>query len=313
MKKRRLGKTNLMVSEIGFGCRSIGGKKTDENDTIFSNISKEHAEQILKFALDSGVNVFDTSDSYSSGRSEIRLGEAIHEHRSEVHIFTKAGTEFLNDSKSSSRTNLSYDYLLSSLDKSLERLGTDYVDLFQTHGMPQTQKDIEEIIKTFEKMKSENKAHFCGISIGNAISKGLELINYDVVDCLQLSFSLINTEALKELIPKCYEKNIGIIVNRPLAEGFLGDFTMKKKFSQDDFRSNYSKDKIGNIQEKLNSIQFLKDLNLPLDKIAIAYILNNPMISTCIPSANSIKQLSSIIEASEIKLDSNILSKINGK
>jgi aryl-alcohol dehydrogenase-like predicted oxidoreductase len=312
MKKRRLGKTNLMVSEIGFGCRSIGGKKINEHDTVFSNISKENAEKLLKFAIESGINVFDTSDSYSSGRSEIRLGEAIHGHRSDVYVFTKAGTEFLNNSKSSSRTNLSFDYLLSSLKKSLERLDTDYVDLFQTHGIPQNQKDIEEIVKTFEKMKSENMARYCGISIGNAISKGLELIDYNFVDCLQLSFSLINTEALKELIPKCHKKNIGIIVNRPLAEGFLGDFNMKKNFSQDDFRSNYSKEKIISIQNKLDSLQFLKDLYLPLNKIAIAYILNNPMISTCIPSSNSIKQLSLSIAASDIKLDPKIIKQING-
>ena len=192
MKRRRLGKTNLMVSEIGFGCRSIGGKKSNEEGTVFSNISKQNAQKILDYAIKSGVNVFDTSDSYSTGRSEIRLGEAIQKKRSEINIFTKAGTEFLNDSKTLSRTNLSSNYLLNSLDKSLKRLKIDYVDLFQTHGIPEN-KDIGEIVKAFDKMKSENKARFCGISIGNAISRGLELIDYDFIDCIQLSLSLINT------------------------------------------------------------------------------------------------------------------------
>jgi aryl-alcohol dehydrogenase-like predicted oxidoreductase len=310
MKRRRLGKTNLMVSEIGFGCRSIGGKKSNEEGTVFSNISKQNAQKILDYAIKSGVNVFDTSDSYSTGRSEIRLGEAIQKKRSEINIFTKAGTEFLNDSKTLSRTNLSSNYLLNSLDKSLKRLKIDYVDLFQTHGIPEN-KDIGEIVKAFDKMKSENKARFCGISIGNAISRGLELIDYDFIDCIQLSLSLINTDALKELIPKCYKKDIGIIVSRPLAEGFLRDFKIQKFFPKDDLRSKYSEEKLNEIQKKIQSLTFLKELELPLHKIAISYILNNKMISTCIPSSNSIEQLSSNIDTTKIILDSKILNKIN--
>ena len=310
MKKRKLGKTNLLVSEIGFGCRSIGGKKPHEANTIFSDISKENAEQIIDFAIESGINTFDTSDSYSTGRSEIRLGESISKRRSDVYIFTKGGTEFLNETKTKSRTNLSPEYLLNSLNNSLKRLQTDYVDLFQTHGIPKLE-DVEGIITAFEKIKSENKARYCGISIGNAISRGLELIDYDFIDCIQISFSLINRDALDELIPKCFKKGIGIIVSRPLNEGFLSDFIIKKHFFDYDLRKTYSEDRLNNFQKKLDSLKFLQKLNLPLPKIAISYILSNDMISTCIPSSNSIEQLSSNIQATNIEIDPELIKKIN--
>jgi aryl-alcohol dehydrogenase-like predicted oxidoreductase len=310
VKKRRLGKTNLMISEVGFGGRSLGGKKENEQDTIFCNLSEQNAEKLIKYAVKMGINVFDTSNSYSSGQSEIRIGQALRDVREDVHIFTKAGTEFLNDTKTLSRTNLSFNHLTNSLDKSLSRLQTDYVDVFQTHGIPKA-KDIDQIIKTFDKMKSENKSRFCGISIGNAISKGIELVEYDFIDCIQLSFSLINRDPLKELIPKCNKKNIGIIVNRPLEEGFLSNFKIKEKFSKNDYRSKYSLEKLCNIKKQIEYIHFLQELNIPLNQIAISYILSNKQISTCIPSSNSIEQLIGNINSTELNLDSKIINKIN--
>jgi|TARA_B110000495_G_C23036882_1_gene619589 myo-inositol catabolism protein IolS len=310
MKNRRLGKTGLMISEVGFGGRSLGGKKENEMNTVFCNLREKDAKNLITNAIKLGINLFETSDSYSSGQSEIRIGEALLDVRENVHIFTKAGTEFLNKEKTLSRTNLSFNYLTNSLDESLTRLQTDYVDVFQTHGIPNVQ-DVDQIIKTFDKMKSENKARFCGISIGNAISKGLELIEYDFIDCIQLSFSLINRDALKELIPKCHKKNIGVIVNRPLGEGFLGNFTIKQNFSKDDFRSKYSLEKLSKIKKQLESLSFLKYLDMPLSQIALSYILQNDQISTCIPSSNSIQQLIQNVKSTEITLDSKLIDKIN--
>ena len=310
MKKRRLGKTNLIVSEIGLGCRSIGGRQSNTRGSAFADISEEEAQKLIKFAIDSGINVFDTADSYSTGQSEIRLGKAVAGQRSEVYIFTKAGKVSQIDQNTSSTTNLSFNHLLDSLDKSLKRLNMDYVDLFQTHTIPKTETEIEDVAKAFYKIKSENKARFCGISIGNGINDGLRLIDCDFIDCIQVSFSMMNKDALNELIPKFYKNDIGIIVSRPLAEGFLAKFDCKKQFDVNDLRSTYSSEKIENIEKKIKTLEFLKETKYPLNQIAIKYILSHDQISTCIPSSNSIEQLISNLNSTKTNLEPNLLNKI---
>jgi len=299
-----------MVSEIGLGCRSIGGRQFNTRGSAFADISEEKAQKLIKFTIESGINVFETADSYSAGQSEIRLGKGVAEQRSEVYIFTKAGTVSPRQPNIPTKTNLSFNYLLDSLDKSLKRLNMDYVDLFQTHGIPKTETEIEDVAKAFYKIKSENKARFCGISVGNGINDGLKLIDYDFIDCIQVSFSMINKDALNELIPKFYKNDIGIIVSRPLAEGFLAKFDCKKQFDVNDLRSTYSSEKIENIEKKIKKLEFLKETKHPLNQIAIQYILSHDQISTCIPSSNSIEQLISNLNATKINLELNLLNKI---
>jgi len=148
MKKRPLGKTNLLVSEIGLGCWQLGGISTINGIPItYGDVDKHTASKIIECALELGINTFDTADTYSLGNSERRLGNAIKENRSEVYIFTKAGGVPSYNESMPMEIDLSYHHLKAALDRSLARLKTNYVDLFQAHKSPHSENDFINIKK----------------------------------------------------------------------------------------------------------------------------------------------------------------------
>jgi len=312
LKQRQLGKTSLKISEIGLGCWQIGGLVTIGGVTItYGDFSEKNAYKIIDAALESGINCFDTADFYSLGGSERRLGKALKEIRSEVSIFTKAGYLPTYTKTKISDIDLSYHYLLSAIDRSLNRLETDYIDLFQVHVPPKSEKDFENVEKVFEKIKADNKAKYCGVSIGTEYEKGIELIERGLVDSLQISFSLLNYNINPQLFSLAKKFNIGIIVSEPLARGFLtGKYNQNTVFPKDDVRSRYKKNNIENTVKKVQDFQFLIKEKRTMNQIALAYILSHEEVSTCIPGARTVKQLKSNVSSSKIKLTKNELEKI---
>jgi aryl-alcohol dehydrogenase-like predicted oxidoreductase len=308
--KRQLGKTDLNVSEIGLGCFQLGGNTTiNEIPISFSNMSEKTAGQIINMSLELGINTFDTADWYSLGNSEIRLGNILKKHRENVIIFTKAG---IVPSYTGETIDLSYNYLISALDRSLKRLQTNYVDLFQIHKPPQNKNEFDNIVNVFEKVKSTGKSRYCGISVGVRYERGIELIKSGIIDAIQIYFSLIDPEPLKELIPLAMKRNVGIIVAEPLAQGLLtSKYNTKHKFQKNDIRHYGYNSKL--LQTKLKrskQFDFLKRSTKNLNQISIGYVLSNNGISTCIPGSKSIKQLKSNVDAVNVKLNDDELSKI---
>ena len=312
LKRKRLGNTSLQVSEIGLGCWQLGGLVTIGEVTItYGDFNEKDAYKIIDKSLDLGINCFDTADFYSLGGSERRLGKALKEKRSDVYIFTKAGYVPTYTETKISERDLSYHHLLSALDRSLNRLGTDYVDLFQTHVAPQTEEDFKNIEKAFDKIKSENKARYCGVSIGYEYEKGIELIKRGLVDSLQIFFSLLDSRACTQLFPLAKKFGVGIIAAEPLAQGFLtGKFSHNTVFSKDDVRSRLGKDDIKKMVNRVNDFQFLLDEHKTMNQLALAYILSHKEVSTCIPGVKTAEQLKSNISSSEIKLTLDELNEI---
>ena len=302
MKTRNLGKSKLKLSEIGVGCWPLGGLSTINGvTTTYGDVTEDTAIKIIRTAYELGVNTFDTADSYSFGNSEKRLGKAVKEFRSEIHIFTKAGV--VQSSDKSFRIDLSYKHLISALNKSLRRLQTDYVDLFQIHKAPQTQDDYDGIEKTFQDIKKEGKALYCGISIGLDHEKGIELIERGLVDTLQLYLSLVNFKPLEKLLPLAKKKGIGIIAAEPLAQGFLsGKYEQEFSFPTNDIRSTFDTNYVKKRIEQCKQFNFLKTHSRTLSQAALAYVLSLPGVSICIPGVKTIKQLKLNVQSSEIKL-----------
>ena len=312
LKRRRLGKTSLQVSEIGLGCWQLGGELNINGvSTTYGNVTKENAKAIVECALDFGVNTFDTADVYSLGQSERRLGEILKERRNDVYIFTKAGNVPTYTETTLSEWDFSDNYLISAINRSLKRLDTDYIDLFQVHIPPESEDDFRNVENAFEKIKSENKANYCGVSIGNQFEKGIELIERGLVDTLQVFFSLLDFNVSKKLFSVAKKHNIGLIVAEPLAQGFLtGKYQKQTVFPKNDLRTRFTRDEIKTKVEKANDFQIFVNENRTMNQIALLYVLSHDVVSTCIPGAKSVEQLKSNLTSHERKLYPNELEKI---
>ena len=312
LQNRKLGKTNLSVSEIGLGCWPLGGLATINGISItYGDLDETTASNIIKTALELGVNTFDTADSYSLGNSEKRLGKALKDHREDVHIFTKAAGIPSYNEPMPMEIDLSYHHLMAALDRSLKRLETNYVDLFQAHKAPQSENDFLSLEKTFKEIKAEGKALYCGVSIGLEYEKGIELIKRGMVDTIQLYFSLLDFRPIEKLLPLAKKNGVGIIIAEPLAQGFLtGKYKQGHSFSKTDIRSGYDAIALRTKIERSQHFQFLANESRTLNVAALAYVLNRDEVSTCIPGAKSVEQLRSNVSASEARLTNDDLTKI---
>jgi len=312
IKRRKLGKTKLSISEIGLGCWPLGGLSSINGIPItYGKLDEKSSEKIISKALEFGVNIFDTADIYSLGNSEKRLGKFLKEYRSDIHIFTKGGFVPSSNSPRPFELDLSYNHLLSSLNRSLNNLKTDYVDLFQAHSPPQSTKDFESLEKSFTKIKKEGKALYCGVSIGSDYKMGLKLIKSGLVDSLQLYFSLINFESLVKLFPIAKKHRVGIIVAEPLEQGLLsGKYSTNHIFPQTDERSRYPKKIISKKIQFANKFKILTNNRRSLSQLALSYILTRNEISTIIPGSRSVSQLSENCASSTLHLTKDELNQI---
>ena len=326
MNYRKLGKSDLRVSEIGFGCQSIGGGLyyKDNSESI----------KILNMAFDAGVNFFDTSDHYSLGESEKLLGKTFKEKRDKIIIGTKAGTlysqpafaalkfrfilrpfgkymyplkiSFHKMRAKQKRKDFSSKYLIKAIEKSLRRLQTDYIDLFQLHKPSEEILKNGEFIETLELLKKQGKIRYYGISCGKN-EDALVCMNYPDITSLQITINLLDNKFAAEVLSKAKEKNVGIIARNPRAQGHL------TKELSDIMAETYAENLIEfeNKKEKSKKFNFLVNNKRTLAQAAIQYVLNYEEVSTAIPrsvNSNQLKEVLGTLNAEPLK-DSE-LSKI---
>ncbi len=294
MKYRILGKTNLKVSEIGYGAWAIGGPAMAGNIPIgWGNVDDEESKRAILKAIDLGINFFDTADFYGLGHSEELLGEVLHNHPNDVIIATKVGHELLPDG----RINLNYskDYILQACEKSLMRLKRDYIDLYQLHSARVEHLQRGECIEAMEKLKQEGKIRFWGISL-NTYHPEPEmrfLAERNIGDTIQVVLNVINQKALEKVIPLAKEKNYGIIARMPLQFGLLtGKFNENTRFSSDDHRSFRLNPELLNLalQEIQPFFELTKKYKVDPGLFAISFVLDHKEISIAIPGIRTVEQ-----------------------
>jgi aryl-alcohol dehydrogenase-like predicted oxidoreductase len=198
MEKRTFGKTGLEVTPLGFGGAEIG----------FEGASPETVVQLLNGALDAGLNVIDTAECYVN--SEEMIGKAVSHRRNEYHLFTKCG-----HAEGLSKPDWSPPALLRSIDRSLERLRTDRVDLIQLHSCSEELLRRGEVIEALQKARAAGKTRFIGYSgDGSAARYAIESNSFDT---LQTSVSIADQEAIELTLPLAVKHNLGVIAKRPIA------------------------------------------------------------------------------------------------
>lgn len=254
MEYRILGKSELNISRIGFGCMSL-----DPQDP--------HGGDILHHAVEAGINYFDTADMYHQGQNETMLGRALRGKRNGLILATKVGNQWRADG-SGWDWNPSKKYILSAIDQSLGRLQTDHIDLYQLHGG--TMEDpIDEIIEAFELLKTAGKIRYYGISSirPNVIR---EWVKRSSIISVMMQYSLLDRRPEEEMLNFLNENQVGVLARGSIAKGLL----VSKPGEQ---FLNYSKEQV---LEAANAIKSVSG-RTPLET-ATQYVLQHAAVSAAV-------------------------------
>ena len=239
MKYRRLGKTGLRVSEIGFGAWGIGG--ATPGPTSYGQTDDITSLAALECALTCGINFFDTSNLYGYGHSERLLGKAFSHKRSQVVIATKAG--FVDYE---SPPDFSACAIIQSVNSSLERLDTSYIDLLQLHN-PSAEwlKANPNTLQVLQNLQSEGKVRALGVSVKQP-EDAFFLLDLFPFQTVQANFNMLDIRVIQSgLLQRLHANDVGLIARTPLAFGFLaGNLNGEEVFSPQDHRSRWPREQI---------------------------------------------------------------------
>ncbi|MDP3507672.1 MAG: aldo/keto reductase [Candidatus Melainabacteria bacterium] len=294
MKYRDFGNTGIKVSEIGFGCWAIGGN--DHGNSYGPTTDKSSTDAINK-ALELGLNFFDTADVYGWGHSEELLGKALRGKRDRVVIATKVGADFYQGTGFQTFTP---DYIRFALEKSLTRLNTDYIDVYQLHNPPLKLISKEETFATLRELKKEGKIRAFGVSVFTPI-EGITAINVGQPDCVQITYNIFSCRPEEQLLPRAFETGCAIIAREPLANGFLtGKYDTAPKFASGDFRKTWPMEYVQARSDATRQLSFLKkNGQQSMAQAALKYPLINQAISTVIVGMKDTEMVEENLAASD--------------
>ena len=325
MKYRRLGKSDIKVSEIGFGAWTIGlnwwGKKIEDDEAI----------RMLKRAYDLGINFYDTGDIYGKGKSERLIGIAFKEMRNEIVYSTKWGYDMYNQEQiGHNEIPQKHDpeFLRFALNKSMERLQTDYIDVYSLHNPKMDAIKNDDLFYTLDSLVEKGIIKSHGIALGPAIGwkeEGLYAIKNRNITCLQTVYNILEqdpgrsffnaiTENSNQSIENKNTYDVGIMVRVPDASGILtGKITEKTVFDQNDHRSYRKREWIKEALKKIENIKSIaENRDWTISQLAIKFILSQKPISVVIPTILSIEELELFSEMSDgIYLNEGELKQIN--
>ncbi|MBI3761079.1 MAG: aldo/keto reductase [Chloroflexi bacterium] len=305
MEYANLGRTGLKVSRICLGTMSYGSREW--RDWV---LPEEEARPFYKRALESGINFFDTANSYSIGVSEEITGRALKDfaRREEVVVASKV---FFAAGKGPNERGLSRKHIMHSIDDSLRRLGMDYVDLYQIHRWDET-TPIEETLEALHDVVKAGKARYIGASSMYAwqFSKSLYLADrhgWTRFVSMQNHYNLIYREEEREMMPLCRAEGIGVIPWSPMARGFLaGNRTRDKRGETARSKSDgyahelYYQDSDFVVADR--AAELAKRRGLTSAQIALAWILHQPGVTAPIIGATKMSHLEQAIAALDVKL-----------
>lgn len=298
MKYRELGKSGISVSEIGFGSWGIGGLSKGEA-TSYGATDDEESKRALNFAFENGVNLYDTSNIYGDGHSEKLIGDVFQGKRDKIVIATKVGFTHHNSLQDFSSINLR-----NSLEGSLKRLRTDYVDLYQLHSpyIPYVLKNLEEILGTLLDLRKEGKIRHWGIS-ARSPEDGVKIVSLGDLSSIQINFNMIDQRALDcNLFSLVNANRCGIILRTPLAFGFLTGKIIKSKFDKEDHRSRWSSRQIEMwIKASDLFLPIAESRNCTLSQLAFLFCLYEKSASSVIPGMLTVNQVRENIASSDLE------------
>lgn len=308
MKTRKLGSTDIQITEIGLGTNYVGGH------TLYEKIDEDEGVRIVQQALDQGINFFDTADIYGMGRSEELVGKALAGKQGEVVLATKGGMVF--DRSTLTRTGFSNDptYLRKALVASLKRLRRGYVDLYYIHRYD-GKTPPEEAFGALMRFKEEGLIRAAGVSSFKP-SEIKAAMKAGHVDALQSRYNILQREVEPEILPLCKENRISFIPWGPLAFGLLsGKYTRDFKLPENDWRKRcgaFDPEVYGRNLDMADELKALAaNKGVPPTQLAIRWLLSQPAVGSVIAGAKNVYQMKQNALAESLELDPDEIAKID--
>jgi aryl-alcohol dehydrogenase-like predicted oxidoreductase len=313
MNYRMLGRTGLYVSELCFGAMTFGGEGFWK---VVGTQGQDEADKLVARSLEAGINFFDTADVYSNGMSEQLLGKALGARRKDVVLATKVRGRTgpgVND------VGLSRGHIMDSVHASLRRLGTDYIDLYQIHGFD-IATPLDETLRALDDLVHQGKVRYLGASnlaawqlmksLGISEHRGLARF-----ESLQAYYSIAGRDLERELVPLMKDQQLGLMVWSPLAGGFLsGKFRRDSQGPEGARRASFDfppvdKERAYSVIDVMDGIA--KAHGVSVARVALAWLLHQPHVTTLIIGAKTTEQLEDNLAAPSLKLTPEQLASLN--
>lgn len=306
MDYRRLGITGIKVSRICLGTNNFGGQ-----------LDEQRVQSVIKKALDLGINILDTANTYTKGRSEELIGEAIKGNRNEILIATKVGEE---RGGGPNQGGLSRKEIVWQVSESLRRLQTDYIDLYYMHRFdPET--PLEETLRALDYLVKQGKILYvaCSNFTVAQVSKAIDIcerLALERIVAVQPLYNLVQREAGVDLLPFCREKSLAVLPYSPLMGGFLTGKYASGKAPPPESRGYYNKmyweqtNKGENYMMVESFRQIANQASISTADLAIAWLLKNPAVTAPIVGASSPEQVEKACEVLGLRIPEDAMKRL---
>lgn len=312
MKYRKLGNTGLIVSEVGLGTMQFG------KGMNVGNLDQKATTEMLRFALDQGINFIDTADVYSQGESEKQVGEAIKDVREDIVLATKARLPMGDNFNHSGAHRVN---IMRECEASLRRLQTDYIDLYQIHGWD-SNTPLEETLRTLDDLVRQGKVRYIGLSNYHAwqaaTALGLqERLHLEKYATAQMYYSLVGRGLEHEWLSFAEYHNLGLLIWSPLAGGFLtGKYSRGNPPGENTRFSDAGQFVPFDIDQGFEIVEALKRVgqrhNASPARTALAWVLSRPAVSSVLIAARSLEHLEDNIRAVDLRLNQMDIRQLDG-
>ena len=294
----KIGHSDVLATPLGLGTNAVGGYN------LFPNLKDDDGRALVRAALDNGINLLDTAYVYGLGRSEELVGEVMKEYdRDKIILATKGAQDF---SSGEQVIDNRPEFLTDQVNKSLKRLGTDYIDIFYIH-FPDHDTPKAEAVGALQKLKEAGKIRAIGIS--NFSLDQIKEANADgYVDVVEDEFSLLHQDHLTEgMLDYLHDHQISFVPYFPLASGLLtGKYDHKIDFPADDIRSqiaDFTEPRFSKVLKAVDVVRpIAKTHQATVAQVVLAWYMQNPLISVVIPGAKRAEQVKANAHALDITL-----------
>lgn len=306
MQQREFGTSGVKASVVGFGVWTVSTPWWHASNEKLKD--KAYNIALLQKALDAGITLFDTADTYGNGLGETILKEALGHRRDEICISTKFGYEWkatpVEERKGQIEQpqNFTPAFVEQALEGALERLGTDRIDLWQMHNAKMSHIQMDDTFALLAKMKQAGKVRSYGVSVGPAIGwepEGVEAMERQSIDALMIIYNLLEQNPGRRFIEVAKERKVGLLARVPHSSGMLeGKYTKDTKFDASDHRAHRKAVWLEQGLQKIEQLKFITEgKGRTLAQAAIQYILAHPELTSVLPNIYDEAQLAEFAAA----------------